>query len=379
MRAPRTRSSAWCPTPRTPVTSTCAARVQEVMVGYSDSNKDAGILASSFALYRAQKKLVLLAEQRGIHIKVFHGRGGSIGRGGGPALRAVESLPPGAIDGRFKLTEQGEVVGWKYLLPEIAERNLELHVTAVLHASLESSYPPEPELAAYEAAFARASEQSLATYRALTRSEDILTYFQGSTPIAEIAQMPIGSRPARRGAARTLDDLRAIPWVFAWTQSRQIVPGWFGAGRALQSLLHEHGVAYVRKMHKSWPFFATTIDAVAVSLATADMDIARHYAALVEPSEVGRRLFGRIALDHARAVRAVCAITGQPTLLAHVPALARSIALRNPYVDPLSFIQIDLLRRKREHAARGEAVPPDLERALLLTINGIAAGLRNTG
>ena len=353
--------------------------VQEVMIGYSDSNKDAGILASSFALYRAQKQLVDVGAQHGVKLKIFHGRGGSIGRGGGPSQRAIQGLPPGSIGGRFKLTEQGEVIGWKYLLPEIAERNLELTAAGVLAASLESGYPPDEELSEYEVMFEQVSHWSLDAYRSLVNDPGFAAYFEGSTPLAEIALMPIGSRPARRTGMARIEDLRAIPWVFAWTQSRQMVPGWFGAGVALHRFIRAHGVATARRMRSRWPFFATALEAVAVSLATAEMDIARRYADLVEDREAARRIFRRIALDHGRAVRAVRAIFDQPTLLAHQPTLERSIELRNPYVDPLSFIQLELLRRKRSIIQRGEAVPPELDRALLITINGIASGLRNTG
>ncbi len=363
-------------------------REQEVMLGYSDSNKDAGILAASFALYRAQKGLVEVGRKHGMAVKIFHGRGGSIGRGGGPAQRAIEGLPPGALEGRFKVTEQGEVIGWKYLLPEIAERNLEIVLGGVLSASCgQSTQPSAEELALYEEAFEQVSVSSLETYRALIRSPELLSYFEEATPIAEIGTLPLGSRPARRtsgapteGAVkRSLDDLRAIPWVFAWTQSRHMLPGWFGAGRALSELVRKRGLSFVRSMRARWPFFAVLLDAVAVSLATADLPIAREYATLVSDRASSSRIFFRIALDHARATRAICSILDQPSLLAHQPVLARSIELRNPYVDPLSFLQVELLRRKRALAARGEKVPAALDRAILLTINGIAAGLRNTG
>jgi phosphoenolpyruvate carboxylase len=352
---------------------------QEVMVGYSDSNKDAGILASSFALYRAQRACSDVGRRHGVALTIFHGRGGSIGRGGGPSQRAIESLPPGSIQGRFKLTEQGEVLGWKYLMPEIAVRNLDLTTSGVLRASLIADYPPDEELAEYEAAFARAAEVSLEVYRSLVRDPRFPEYFAQSTPIEEIGALPIGSRPARRTGLKTIDDLRAIPWVFAWNQSRQMVPGWYGAGRGLAILLRERGVPFVRKMRERWPFFATTLDAVSVALATADIPIAAEYASLIEDGQLARELFRRIALDHGRAVRAVCAIVDRPTLLAHEPTLARSIELRNPYVDPLSFAQVELLRRKRALRRCGDAVPSSLEGALLLTINGVAAGLRNTG
>lgn len=351
--------------------------VQEIMLGYSDSNKDAGILMSSFSLYRTQQKLVAVAERNNLRLKIFHGRGGSIGRGGGPSQRAIESLPRGSIDGRFKLTEQGEVLGWKYLLSDIAERNLETTASGVLRASLD-----EPvDYSELEEAFAEVASTSLEAYRELVRDPSFVAYYEESTPLAEISLLNIGSRPARRTneKQRTLEDLRAIPWVFAWTQSRQMVPGWFGAGRALMRLIETRGLEFARRMHASWPFFASTLDAVAVSLATADMDIARRYAGLVDDQDAARRLFFKIALDHGRAERAVMLILDRPTVLAPGSTLARSIELRNPYVDPLSFIQLELLRRKRALLAEGREVPHELDRALLLTINGIAAGLRNTG
>jgi phosphoenolpyruvate carboxylase len=351
---------------------------QEVMVGYSDSNKDAGILASSFALYRAQRACSEVGRRHGVALTIFHGRGGSIGRGGGPSQRAIESLPPGSIQGRFKLTEQGEVLGWKYLMPEIAVRNLELTTSGVLRSSLVPDGPPDEELAQYETAFARAAEVSLELYRALVRDPRFPDYFAQSTPIEEIGALPIGSRPARRTGLKTIDDLRAIPWVFAWNQSRQMVPGWFGAGRALTGLLRERGVPFARRMRERWPFFATTLDAVSVALATTDVAIAQEYASLVEDRPLAREMYRRIALDHGRAVRAICTILDRP-LLAREPGLARSIELRNPYVDPLSFVQVELLRRKRGLRHSGDPVPASLESALLLTINGVAAGLRNTG
>ncbi len=354
-------------------------RRQEIMVGYSDSNKDAGILASSFALYRAQGALAEGGRRHGVAITVFHGRGGSIGRGGGTSQRAIESLPAGSIQGRFKLTEQGEVLGWKYLLPAIAQRNLELTTSGVLRASLVPEQPSASELGEYEAAFARVAEVSVEAYRALVRATRFPEYFAQSTPLEEIGALPIGSRPARRTGQATIDDLRAIPWVFAWNQSRQMVPGWYGAGRALRVLLRERGVEFARRMHERWPFFTTTVDAMSVALATADMRIAAEYASLVEDQALAREAFRAVALDHGRAVRAVCTIVDRPTLLSHQPTLDRSIELRNPYVDPLSFIQTELLRRKRALVRKGEPVPPALDRALLITLNGIAAGLRNTG
>ena len=353
---------------------------QEIMLGYSDSNKDAGIVGSSFALYRAQQGLTRVAHARGITLQIFHGRGGSIGRGGGPSQRAIQSLAIGALDGRFKLTEQGEVLGWKYLVPELAERNLELTVGGVLAQSLDDS-PPDLH-AEDERLFEAAAERSVAHYRALLADPGFLAYFAASTPIAEVSKLNIGSRPARRSNASTdaerLASLRAIPWVFAWTQSRQLVPGWYGSGQALSGLLREHGVERVRRMHREWPFFASMLDALAVALAQADMAVAARYADLCEDRASARRIFRRIALGHGRAVQAIRTITDRPGLLPPASAVGRTIDLRNPYVDPLSFIQVELLRRMRALQQSGEA-PPELERAVLLTINGLAAGLRSTG
>ena len=264
-------------------------------------------------------------------------------------------------------------------MPQIAEHNLDLTTSGVLRASVGAEHAPQVELAEYEAAFARAAEASLVAYRSLVRAPRFEEYLAESTPLEEIGALPLGSRPARRTGRASIDDLRAIPWVFAWNQSRQMVAGWYGAGAGLRALLREHGVAYARRMRQRWPFFATTLDAVAVALATADMAIAAEYASLVEDKTLGAVTFHRVALDHGRAARAVCAILDCPTLLAHEPALARSTELRNPYIDPMSFVQIELLRRKRALARAGQPVPPSLERALLLTINGIAGGLRNTG
>ncbi|MDF2697339.1 MAG: Phosphoenolpyruvate carboxylase [Labilithrix sp.] len=357
-------------------------QVQEIMIGYSDSNKDAGIVGSSFALYRAQQRLVAVSRARGLSLKIFHGRGGSIGRGGGPSQRAIESLPAGSVSGRFKLTEQGEVLGWKYLVPEIAERNLELTVAGVLAQSLRSDADNHGRrLAEYESIFEKVAAISVEHYRALVDDPGFPEYFAATTPIEDIPRLNIGSRPARRsgkagGEARLrLQDLRAIPWVFAWTQSRQMVPGWYGAGRALSWLLKEHGARRARQMRKDWPFFATTLEAIAVALAQADVVVAARYAALCPDQELARRLFTRISLDHGRAVRAIRIIFERPAALDPDSTLARSIELRNPYVDPLSFIQIELLRRKR--AEGGES--PELLRAILLTINSVAAGLRSTG
>jgi phosphoenolpyruvate carboxylase len=320
------------------------------MLGYSDSNKDAGIIGSSFALYRAQQRLVTAAREHGIALEIFHGRGGSIGRGGGPSQRAIASLPAGAVAGRFKLTEQGEVLGWKYLVPEIAERNLELTAAGVVAHSLReeerASSANAGAVRSYEAVFEKASAIRVEHYRALTSAPGFAEYFAATTPIEDIPRLNIGSRPARRpagaggagGSRLKLEDLRAIPWVFAWTQSRQMVPGWFGAGRALTWLIREIGVERVREMRAAWPFFATTLDAIAVSLAQADMVIAARYAALLEDRALARRIFVRLALDHRRAVRAVGKIFGRTGPLDPDATLARSIGLRNPYVDPLSFI-----------------------------------------
>ncbi len=349
---------------------------QEVMVGYSDSNKLAGFLPASWALYEAQQALWEVADQAGVSLELFHGRGGSIGRGGGPANHAILAQPTNTVRGRLKLTEQGEVISDRYGHPGIATRHLQQILSAVLLASAPHSAPEiDP---AWEAAVSELAEHAFMAYRELVEHKDFLPYFHGATPIDELSSLKIGSRPARRKQSDRLEDLRAIPWVFAWMQSRHTLPGWYGLGTAVEAYLAEDRAArleLLRAMYCNWPFWRTTLDNAQMVLAKADLHIAELYAGLVPDPGVRERMWKRIADEFARTERAVCAIAGVERLLDRTPTLQRSIQRRNPYVDPLSYIQVALLRRLR---AKGEANPA-LEEAVLLTVNGIAAGLRNTG
>lgn len=351
-------------------------RRQEVMVGYSDSNKESGMLAASVALQDAMAALVQAAREERVELTLFHGRGGTIGRGGGPLQAAILAQPAGSVDGRFKLTEQGEVIAWKYLVPEIAQRNLELMTAAVLRASAEPRAAPEPADAAL---LARLGERSRGAYRALVYEDPrFLTYFHEATPLQFIGELPLGSRPAKRTGSPRIEDLRAIPWGFAWNQSRHILPGWFGVGTALDAVLKEPGgLEALRQLRDREPFFRVVLDSVSMALAKADLDIAGRYAGLCRDASLAEHCYDRVARELVRTRRAVLAVLEEERLLDANPALQRSIELRNPYVDPMSFIQVELLRSFRE-------APEGLERerlrgAILTTLNGIAAGLRNTG
>ncbi len=349
---------------------------QEVMVGYSDSNKLAGFLPASWALYTAQRSLLEVADQAGVSLELFHGRGGAIGRGGGPANAAIIAQPAATVRGRLKLTEQGEVISDRYGHPGIAER----HLQQVLSAAIIASVPPvtQPIPAAWTTTLDTLAEHAFCAYRALVEHADFLPYFHGATPIDELSDLKIGSRPARRKQSDRLEDLRAIPWVFAWMQSRHTLPGWYGLGTAVEQYLtddREARLAQLQSMYREWPFWRTTLDNAQMVLAKADLHIAECYAALVEDDGVRDRMWRLIADEYRRTVQAVCAVAGVDDLLAQSPTLQRSIRRRNPYVDPLSYIQVALLRRLR--AAQEQ--DPALEQAVLLTVNGIAAGLRNTG
>ena len=349
---------------------------QEVMIGYSDSNKEIGYLASCWALYDAQKRLAASFAASGTPCTFFHGRGGSIGRGGGPTNTAILALPEGTLRGSIKLTEQGEVVSARYSLPEIAHRELELVTGAVLVAS--TSEPTDElrgRLARYEPAMAEMADWSRQTYRALVYDDpDFLTFFHQATPIEEISSLKLGSRPARRTASTRIDDLRAIPWVFSWTQARVVLPGWYGLGTALERGAARHGIDALSEMERSWPFFRTMLSNAEMGLSKADLRIAGRYVALAEPSPARDRIWEAISSEHSRASEMILRITGQSALLERDPVLRRSIDRRNPYVDPLSFLQLELLSRYREGGK-----PGDLTRPVLLTVNGIAGALRNTG
>jgi phosphoenolpyruvate carboxylase len=350
--------------------------LQEVMIGYSDSNKESGFLQSAWALYGAQQDLVETGRSAGITMQMFHGRGGAIGRGGGPANRAILAQPRGTIGGRLRMTEQGEMIADRYGHPGIAERHLEQVVHAVLQTSFDDhAGPPDP---AWAEALDRLAPAAYRHYRSLVyETPDFLTYFRQATPIEEMAHFKIGSRPARRGSSTALEQLRAIPWVFSWMQCRHALPGWYGLGSAVEEFLVESpgALATLQEMYRRWPFWQTLIDNAQMILAKADMSIARLYADLVDDRALADRIYGRIAAEYARAVDVVCKITGQAALLERMPILEHSIQRRNPYVDPLSFIQLVLLKRLRS----GEGPREELLTAVLESINGIASGLKNTG
>jgi phosphoenolpyruvate carboxylase len=351
-------------------------RRQEVMLGYSDSNKDGGMLTSAWEIYKAHRSLHSVAEECDIRLRLFHGRGGTVGRGGGPTHRAIVAQPPNAFTGSLRLTEQGEVLNWKYSDPVLAERNLELMVAASLEAMTRPGLEEKNE-AEWEAIVEEMSANAFTYYREMIADNaDVLTYFEEATPVQELEHARLGSRPARRSQARGLQDLRAIPWVFGWMQSRHVLPGWFGVGYSLERFIGQDAERErtVRAMTQEFPFFSDLIANVEIGMAKADLTIARHYAGLVKDSGIRERVFSMIREEFARTRRLILRLTGQKELLTRNPVLARSIRLRNPYVDPMSMIQVELLRRKRE----GEE-SEELNYALAATINGIAAGLRNTG
>ncbi|HEX6308456.1 MAG TPA: phosphoenolpyruvate carboxylase, partial [Longimicrobiales bacterium] len=352
------------------------SRRQQVMLGYSDSNKDGGMMTSTWELYRAHRVLHEVAAECEITLQLFHGRGGTVGRGGGPTHRAITSQPPGAFHGTIRITEQGEVLNWKYADPVLAERNLSLMVAASLHAYVNLDPPPPDRLASWEAALDELSHTAFAFYRAhIADNPDILPYFQQATPVAELEHARIGSRPAQRGESQGLDDLRAIPWVFGWMQSRHVLPAWFGVGHACDAFMagSAQNADLLREMMQHFPVFHDLIRNVEIGMAKADFAIAARYAELVADDALRARVFTMLIEEFDRTRRVLLQITAQRELLEQNPVLARSIRLRNPYVDPLSLIQVSLLRRKR--AGEEDA---ELNRALAATINGISSGLRNT-
>ncbi|HLZ40639.1 MAG TPA: phosphoenolpyruvate carboxylase [Candidatus Sulfotelmatobacter sp.] len=350
---------------------------QEVMLGYSDSNKDGGMLTSTWELYKAHRELHRAAEEFGVKLRLFHGRGGTVGRGGGPTHSAILAQPPGCFSGRIRITEQGEVLNWKYADPVLAEWNLELMIAASLEALTRpgedrSAHPP-----AWEEAAEEMSQEAYAIYRRdIADNPDVLEYFEQATPVNELDTARIGSRPSRRTKGRRLDDLRAIPWVFGWMQSRHAVPAWFGVGHALQhfakkSPAHEQAL---RQIARGFPMFSDLLGNVELGMAKADLGIAREYSGLVKNVALRERVFSMLEDEFLRSRRMILRVRGQRELLARNRVLARSIRLRNPYVDPMSLIQVELLRRKQD----GQKTS-DLEYPLGATINGIAAGLHNTG
>ncbi|MBN3754022.1 phosphoenolpyruvate carboxylase [Paraburkholderia sp. Tr-20389] len=361
---------------------------QEVMLGYSDSNKDGGFLTSNWELYRSELALVSLFNERGITMRLFHGRGGTVGRGGGPTYQAILSQPPGTVDGQIRLTEQGEVIASKFGNPNIGRRNLETVVAATLEASLlPHGSAPKSQLPEFEETMQVLSDAAMASYRALVYETPGFTdYFFSSTPIAEIAELNIGSRPASRKLQdpkqRKIEDLRAIPWGFSWGQCRLLLTGWYGFGSAVAGWLdaadtnteRERRLNQLRKMHKVWPFFSNLLSNMDMVLAKTDLAVASRYAALVTDKKLRKHVFERIVAEWERTSNVLSEITGQKERLSDNPLLARSIKNRFPYLDPLNHLQVELLKRHR-----GGDTNVRVRRGIHLTINGIAAGLRNTG
>jgi phosphoenolpyruvate carboxylase len=371
---------------------------QEVMLGYSDSNKDGGMITSTWEIYKAHRALHEVARECGVALRLFHGRGGTVGRGGGPTHRAIFAQPMNSFTGELRLTEQGEVLNWKYSDVVLAERNLELMIAASLDAlarpdALLQKDSAAPRLTgeilpAWESALDQLSTLSFAFYKQhIVDNPETFTYFEQATPVAELEHARLGSRPAKRAGKKSMADLRAIPWVFGWMQSRQLVPAFFGVGHALSQFIETHpegpaaGLAHLQTMARDFPLFLDIIRNVEMALAKADFGIARLYASLVEDEALRTRVFSTLEAEFNLTTRMILSITQQKTLLETNPVLERSIRLRNPYVDPMSLIQVELIRRKRALPpdAQNSAEAAELNRAISATINGISAGLRNTG
>jgi phosphoenolpyruvate carboxylase len=361
-------------------------RLQEVMLGYSDSNKDGGFLTSNWELYQAELKLVKVFENAGVKLRLFHGRGGTVGRGGGPSYDAILAQPPGTVNGQIRLTEQGEIISSKFSNPEIGRRNLELLVAATLEAGLmpHGADPARVEqLSRFEAVMAELSQRAYTAYRDLVYETPGFTdYFFAATPIAEIAELNLGSRPASRKSTRRIEDLRAIPWGFSWGQCRLLLPGWFGFGAAVSGWLadgdRDERLHLLQEMGKAWPFFATLLANMDMVLAKTDLAIASRYAELVPDAALRERIFKRIAAEYAETLRCLEAVTGNDERLVGNPLLARSIQNRFAYLDPLNHLQVELIGRHRA-LALDEKVDERVHRGIHLSINGVAAGLRNTG
>ncbi len=349
---------------------------QEVMLGYSDSNKDGGYLTSNWSLYKAGTDLVRVCHRHGVRLRLFHGRGGTVGRGGGPSYDAILAQPAGSVDGALRLTEHGEVIASKYADPDTSRRNLEALAAATLEASL-AARPAHAERERHVEIMEALAKLAFHAYRELvSETPGFMEYFRASTPIAEIAALNIGSRPAARKRSARLEDLRAIPWVFSWAQCRLMLPGWYGFGAAVEQWLGagSGAIEELRTMQRSWPFFRAVLSNMDMVLAKTDLAIASRYAELVPDAALRERVFGRIAAEWQRSRKWLVEITGETAFLADNPTLARSIRNRFPYLDPLNHLQVELLRRYRAGDADERT-----RRAIHLTINGVAAGLRNSG
>jgi phosphoenolpyruvate carboxylase len=350
---------------------------QEVMLGYSDSNKDGGFVTSGWELYKAEIGLVEVFKKHGVRIRLFHGRGGSVGRGGGPSYDAILAQPGGAVQGQIRITEQGEIISSKYSNGDVGRRNLETLISATLEASLLEEQTPAPD-PAYLSTMEALSAAAYKAYRGLVyETEGFVEYFWSSTVITEIATLNIGSRPASRKKTQAIEDLRAIPWVFSWAQCRLMLPGWYGFGSAVEAFRAanpETGLDSLRAMYKNWPFFRTLLSNMDMVLAKSSLAIASRYAALAPDVKLREAIFSRISAEWKSCVEALNAIMEQPHLLAHNPLLLRSIQNRFPYLDPLNHVQVELLKLHRSHAASEKVLT-----GIQLTINGISAGLRNSG
>lgn len=354
--------------------------VQEVMLGYSDSNKDGGFLAANWELYKAETELTKVFAKHKIELRLFHGRGGTVGRGGGPSYQAILAQPPASVNGQIRITEQGEVIGSKYADPEIGRRNLETLVAATVEATLLSHDPLGQRAADYYHIMEVLAGDALAAYRNLVYETPGFTrYFQESTPIREIAGLNIGSRPPSRKKSDLIEDLRAIPWTFSWSVNRAMITGWYGFGTAVEMFVQREGrgakgLGFLQEMHRTWPFLQTLLSNMDMVLAKTDMGIASRYAELVTDVDLREEVFGRIQREWGLCVKWLFAVTGRTELLQDNPTLARSIRNRTPYIDPLNHLQVELLRRYRS----GDSTDA-VKRAIQLTINGVAAGLRNSG
>jgi phosphoenolpyruvate carboxylase len=357
---------------------------QDIMLGYSDSNKDGGIFTSNWELYQAEVALVedfgCLAKTHNIQLRMFHGRGGTVGRGGGPSYQAILAQPPGTVRGQIRLTEQGEVIGSKYANPEIGRRNLETLVAATLEATL--LQPTKSAPTNFLETAAQLSQVSMDAYRRLVyETPGFEEFFFAATPIREIAELNIGSRPASRKATQKIEDLRAIPWGFSWGQSRLTLPGWFGFGSAVQEFLNRSSlkerkaaVALLQKMVKQWPFFKTLLSNIDMVLAKSDLALASRYSELVPDIKLRKKIFSILEVEWLKTAEMISLITENKQRLANNPALARSIRHRFPYIDPLHHLQVELIRRYREGKSDER-----VQLGIHLSINGISAGLRNTG
>jgi phosphoenolpyruvate carboxylase len=373
-----------------PVVSTLIqhqGHLQEVMLGYSDSNKDGGFLTSNWELYQAELKLVKVFDEAGVTLRLFHGRGGTIGRGGGPSYDAILAQPPGVVNGQIRLTEQGEIISSKFSNPVIGRRSLELLVAATLEAGLMPNNEDREQvehLAGYESVMAELSQRACKAYRDLVYETPGFTdYFFAATPIAEIAELNLGSRPASRKSTRRIEDLRAIPWGFSWGQCRLLLPGWFGFGAAVSGWLADGNrnerLAVLHKMAKQWPFFATLLSNMDMVLGKTDLAIASRYAELVPDTELRERIFKRISDEYGETLRCLEAVTGNKERLEDNPLLACSLRNRFAYLDPLNHLQVELIRRQRGLPAALEQMDKRIYNGVHLSINGVAAGLRNTG